>query len=674
MTEPLETLFENKLGGSLLDLSDAKLLKLELLQEAEAKKSLKLPAYAAGFKIPYFALDGKVTKFYRYRYLADTRKGFDKITQPKPLRYGQPSATINEVYFAPFVDWVAIAQDPSVPLIITEGELKAACATKFGYPTLGLGGVWCFMSKKNELHVLPSLQQFAWDGRMVYIVFDSDAATNPDIVRAEGVLSKRLLELGARVMLARLPANEEVSKVGLDDFILLYGAEELDAVLLGAVEFSPSQALHALNQRVVYVRDPGFVWDHELKQKLPPQSFTNHAFANIAHWEQTVNKRGEVTLTKKSAATEWLKWEHRSEVRGVAFAPGEPTVTQQGLLNTWSGWGIDAPRQGDCSVWHELLDHLFLKQDESRNWFEQWLAYPLQNPGYKLNTAVLVWGPEHGTGKTLIGSMVCRIYGKNSTELKDQDLDDGRFQWAENKQFALADDITARGDRRFMRRLMTMVTQKYIRLDPKFIPSYSILDTINYYITSNDPDALTMDDQDRRFFIHEVLSGKLSVSLRKRAVAALNDDEFISALWHHLLTVDTSKFDPTEPAPMTISKMHMQSANKSDIAAWVQELRINTTSMLHRAGLTGDLFTPKELLALYDPLGNSRCTLNTMSRELKRAGFNPPCAGNRLRTADGTMIMVYAIRNDGYWRGSAAWKEACNHYDEHHPLASKSKW
>lgn len=35
--------------------------------------------------------------------------------------------------------------------------------------------------------------------------------------------------------------------------------------------------------------------------------------------------------------------------------------------------------------------HIFRNDSESREWFEQWVAYPLQYPGSKLYSAVVLW-------------------------------------------------------------------------------------------------------------------------------------------------------------------------------------------------------------------------------------------------------------------------------------------
>lgn len=640
--------------------------------EAADAKALRLPAEAWGFKLPYFDVEGHQTKFFRVRYMEDTRKGFDKLTTKKPLKYGQPGSTVNEVYFPPFAPWAQIVADVGTALIITEGELKAACATKHGFPTIGLGGVWCFQSKKSGTPLLEQLESIQWKGRTVYIVFDSDAVTNPDVLAAERRLAQRLLERGAEVYIGRLTQgyrDGDVSKVGVDDFIVLNGAEQFQTQVIDtAFEFEQSSVLHDLNMRCVYVRDPGFVWDRNARQKITPGAFIQHAFANLHYWETRGSGKNGTTLVKLPAAKAWIEWEYRTECKGLIYAPGQPDVTEEGLLNTWQPWGIPEPLPGSIEPWNHLLNHLFGSDKDARRWFEAWCAYPLQNPGAKMATAALLWGITHGSGKTLVGHTLMRIYGKNAAEIHDYDIDDERKEWAADKQFVLVDDIVAKGDRKLMRMIMTLITQKTVRLNPKFIPSYFIPDTINYLYTSNEPDALYMDDDDRRFFIHEVMAGKYIDY--KRYVAWRDSDAGIAALWHHLLTMDISWFDPQAPAPTTEGKNSMQELGKSDLGRWVRELRDNGAALMEKHGLKGDLASIQELHAMYDPSSSKNTTVNALARELKRSGFKPPATGSKLRLPDGTMKMVYAVRNISQWQ-EAGWAEACAHYAKSRPEFSK---
>lgn len=654
---------------SALDKADVAKLKFSPITAKEGG-DLKLPSATNGYRIPYFDLDGKPTKFLRVRYLEDTRKGFELHTDKKPLKYGQIPGTVNEVYLPPLVNWRTLF-GKEVPLIITEGEKKSACATKHGLPTVGLGGVWCFMAKKAGLRLLPIFDEMNLENRRIYICFDSDAATNPDIVQAENTLAARLTEEGAVVMIARIPP-EDGGKLGMDDYILKYGAALFKSNVLDmAFEYGPCSALHGMNEKMVYVRNPGLLYDYANHMKLSAAQFLQHAYSNAWHTVVTQGKDGN-KVTRVNTAKAWMEWEHRAELRGLVYRPGDAEITDDGYLNSWSGWGCPEPKKGDVGPWARLLDRLFGGAKEARQWFERWIAWPIQHPGYKMASAAMVWGHAQGSGKTLIGHTLMKIYGKNSAEIKDHDLESPRNEWAENKQFILADDITGSTNRHLANRLKTMITQKEVRLDPKFIPSYSIRDCINYYFTSNDPDALFLDDGDRRFFIHEVMVGPLPKEQRTEYVAWMESDAGIAALAWHLLNLDTGDFDPRAAAFETGAKREMKVIAKSELGVWVNRLKEDAKGLLNgHSEKFGDLFTAEELHVIFDPNGEKRATPNAMARELKRAGFFYPAGDSPLKTAEG-FRRAYAVLNCDDWR-TAKYADAVKHFEDHRKMDAAKK-
>ena len=641
----------------------------------------KHPAFA-GFRIPYLdPRTGKETGFYRLRYLEDTRTSWQRLSGEKPMRYIQPGRTLNEVYFAPksllAAEWRDLLGTADAPLLITEGELKAACACLHGLPTLGLGGVWCFKSTKAGAHLLPQLQEIEWVGRTVYICYDSDAATNTDVLAAESALAHQLTQCGALVYIARLPPLSDGRKCGLDDWLMARAevgshspGEDLQArVLAHAYPYTEASALHEMNTQVVYVANPGFVYDRARALKMRPSDFTAHQYANRFYYQTVTGANGAQSLKKVSTASAWIQWAHRAELEKLEFSPGEPEITERGTLNTWTGWTVE-PQKGDVGPWLELMEHLFADDLEERRWFERWCAYPLQHPGAKMATAALIWGITHGSGKTMVGHTLMRIYGEHAVEIHDTDLEDDRNEWAADRQFVLCDDIVAKGDRKLMRRLMTLITQQWIRLNPKFIPSYSITAHDNYYYTANEPDTFYMDDGDRRFFIYETRAGKFANY--KEYVRWRESPEGIAALFHYLLHLPMGDFDPQAPAPETDAKREMIETGKSDLGGWVREFKVNTDAIMTRYGFKGDLMNVRELMAMYDPTGAKGVTANALARELRRAGFILPGKGHQVMDANGVMVRVYAVRNLDDW-AKAERKQITEHYRQYRPKLADKK-
>ena len=654
-----------KLATSLLDENDAKALMMRPADGAELA-ALGFPD-ADAFEIPYFDARGRPTGFRRWRYLGDPRSALERKTDRKPLRYVQGGGSMPEVYLPPLADWEAVMADPEVGIAVTEGELKAACCTKLGVPCVGLGGVYSFRSTRKGLPMVAALRAFKWGGRDVVVAYDSDASSNPMVVQARNELAKALLAMGANVRVVDPPPADDGSKQGIDDLALAKGGQALLDLLGSAPYFAAAEALHELNAEVAYVTDPGLVVVLETGQTLRASDFVGHAYANRHYMEviEYEDAKGNVKtkMTRRKAAQGWLEWPDRQTLSQMAYLPGEERITATRAYNTWRGWGCE-PKRGDVAPWRMFLDNLFAGRPEERSWFERWCALPLQRPGVKMYTCAVVWGRLTGTGKSLSGVSLGRIYGRNYAVIGEKELKSEGNAWLIGKQFALGDDVTGQEQRRHADRLKTMVTQETVRIDQKYVPVYEIPDVVNYMFTSNHPDAFFIEDDDRRFFVHEVRSAPLPRAFYKEYMSWLGGGG-ASHLFHHLLETDLGGMEPEDRAPENDAKKAMIEDGMSDVGRWVRRL-LAEPDLLLRVGdarLEGDLWSSSDLVRLYDPEGRGRVTAGGLGRELKRAGAPQAYGGLPVRTSAG-QARLFALRNAGLWTApKVAMPRIVAHYD-----------
>lgn len=657
-------LAEAKLATSGLTLEDAKQLGIEILSPTQTQTHHQAFEALASLKLNYYSPTGeplvtwpKHPPFYRLRYLEE-KNDFSKLTDAKKLRYVQEPYSGVGAYFPRIdsIDWLEISTNVEEPLIITEGELKAAKACKEGFPTIGLGGVYNFRSAKNGVPFLKELEMIQWVRRHVYIAYDSDYRTNEMICLAINALAEEFMERGAYVYTVDLPEpeDEDHKKQGLDDLLTFdrNGAETLQELLHQATPLTLSKALWKMNNEVIYIRNPGLVVVKESDQKLSPSAFKDHAYSAAQHVERTMDADGNVKLKKVPAAQAWLKWPLRLEAKKLTYAPGQPKLIgawRDYEYNTWPGWGCE-PKAGDVQPFLDLVNHIFTGVPEaSKTWFLRWCAYPLQYPGTKMFSSVLIHGVVHGTGKSLVGYTLGRIYGENFTELDSATLHTQYNEWAENKQLVMGDDVTGSNKREDNDRLKKMITQRKLRLNPKYVPSYEVPDCINYYFTANHPDAFFLEDHDRRNFIHEVSVGALDEAFYVDYGLWL-DTGGAEAVFYHLLNLDLGDFNPAAPALMTDAKARMIQDVKSDLGSWVARLMLDPEAMLRigEMSIEQDLFTNRELLELYDPMGKTGTTANGLGRELRRAGVPQVVQGAPVKGPNGT-DRYYILRNKDQW-------------------------
>ena len=126
------------------------------------------------------------------------------------MKYAQPPNTSARLY-VPF----SIKDDT---LYIAEGEKKTLAAYQHGLNTVGIGGVWNWISKGKPIDDLTLIE---WEDREAIIVPDSDVFERPDLLRAIYALGRELRNQGATVQIAQIPHDN--AKAGLDDYLLAGG-------------------------------------------------------------------------------------------------------------------------------------------------------------------------------------------------------------------------------------------------------------------------------------------------------------------------------------------------------------------------------------------------------------------------------------------------------------------
>lgn len=665
ITEPTNyrplLLGERKLKLSGLTLEDAELLSIQCLSRSQTENQHKAFKPLCSLKINYIGPDGKTINdwpqsppFYRIRYL-ETSDDFSSLTKKKPLRYMQEPNTAPVAYYPANQDWSDIVQNIEQPLIITEGELKAAKACKEGFPTIGLGGVYNWRSLKLGITWLPSLDLIKWPKRNVYICFDSDYKSNPMVCAALRELSEELHRRGSFVHLISLPQLPDLDKVGLDDFLVHAGPSAVSMFSKLLTEAEPlglTAPLWGLNNKYIYIQNPGLIIDQDTTSKTNPSAFKEHLQSQANYHERTLNKDGSVSFKLVSAAAAWLKWPLRAEAVKITYEPGGKKfiLKPYPMFNIWPGWGVE-PIDDDVTPFLELVDHIFHgSEPEALDWFMNWCAYPLQHPGTKLFSSVVLHGIRHGTGKSLIGYTLGRIYGKNFTEISQMDLHNSFNEWAEGKQLVMGDDVTGSNKRADADFLKKLITQRELRVNGKYVPTYVVPDCINYFFTANHPDSFFLEDDDRRFFIHEVQVGPMDEEFYMNYDMWL-DTGGSNAVFHWLLHRDLGSFNHAAPAFKTAAKDRMIVNMQSDLASWVRTL-LATPDQVLRVGdieIRKDLFTSRELLQYYDPHGSTGTTANGLGRELARAGIRQVCGGKPIRLSDGYQGRFYAVRNQDKW-------------------------
>lgn len=294
----------------------------------------------------------------------------------------------------------------------------------------------------------------------------------------------------------------------------------------------------------------------------------------------------------KGLVRQWLEHPNRRMVmpEQVGFDPSG--ADSKIVCNLWGGWPSQ-PKAGSCARLLELLSYLCnndrAEQRELYTWVLNWLAYPLQHPGAKMQTALLVHGPE-GTGKNTFFGAVRRIYGRYAVQFSQVELESNFNGWASGKLLAIGNEVVSRAELYHIQgRLKAMVTEPEWVINEKMLPARAEANHCNLVFFSNRIDIAKLDSGDRRYCV--IWTPPALDETFYQAVADEICNGGVEALHHYLLHLDLSGFDAHTKPPMTSAKRDLV------------ELGMDSTARFYRDWIRGvisqDLARPCRSQDLY---------------------------------------------------------------------------
>jgi putative DNA primase/helicase len=282
------------------------------------------------------------------------------------------------------------------------------------------------------------------------------------------------------------------------------------------------------------------------------------------------------------------KWQEHAlrktiEARNLLFDPTQQAdpVTS---VNIFLGWPVK-PKRNDELVAPilALLASLCGAEDNAVDcveWILRWLAYPLQNPGAKMQTALLMFGEKQGTGKSLFfQDVVAPIYGDYATVASQHQLDSSFTAWRSRKLFVLFEEVLSRDDKYSHNgTLKYMITGKSMSINQKNLPEREERNHMNSAFLSNEPQPIPLELEDRRFMVIEARN-KQPQSFYDPIVECIANGG-VEAFYHFLLDFPLEGFNEHTKPMMTLAKER------------VIEFGLNGWMSFHRSWKDGYLTVP----------------------------------------------------------------------------------
>lgn len=247
----------------------------------------------------------------------------------------------------------------------------------------------------------------------------------------------------------------------------------------------------------------------------------------------------------------WMQSDKRRDVRAeqVVFDPAGKCGPE--CINLFGGFEM-VPMKGLCQPIIDLLEHLCDGDIEVRDWILDWIAYPLQNPGAKMPTSVIMHGDE-GSGKNLFWEIVQAIYGEYGSVVGQDQLESKFNDYLSKKLFIIGDEVLSRQEMRHLKgKLKAMISGKTLQIETKMMPVRPETNHVNLVFLSNELQPNALDASDRRHLV--VWTPPKRERAYYQTVATCADSGGREAFYHDMLQRDLSQFDPYAAPPVTAAK------------------------------------------------------------------------------------------------------------------------
>jgi hypothetical protein len=342
----------------------------------------------------------------------------------------------------------------------------------------------------------------------------------------------------------------------------------------------------------------------------------------------------------------WMRDPRRKTAQGVTFNAGAPVFCKdpdgRHCINTWR-----APRRPALPVradYQALFgEHVAYLFGDHAALFLDWLAHVEQRPGELPHTGFVHVSDRTGTGRNWMSAVLCRVWpglvaaGYNLTETLDSGFN-GRLA---GKILAVDDEIRVGGGgfrHATQQRLKSIVTESDRLINPKYGRQHVERNACRWLLFSNHPDALAIDDADRRFNVIRCSLPVKPPDYYRRLYGALADPAFAVSVAAMLAARDLRGFNPGAHSLRTEARAAMIAASRPELVGRLMDFAEDWPADVVLAG---------DLRRAVGAEGAGAAWRHAVAD----AGF---VRGEKVTTAAGLRDRCFVIRNHALWQDAPA--------------------
>jgi hypothetical protein len=215
----------------------------------------------------------------------------------------------------------------------------------------------------------------------------------------------------------------------------------------------------------------------------------------------------------------------------------------------------------------DFMKHL-IPNESDRNLLLRWCATLIARPDIRMSYGVLMISQVQGVGKGTLGEAILSpLLGDWNVSYPDeQQVTESAFNaWLAHKRLAVVQEIYSGHSVKAYDRLKSVITDKNVTVNEKYMPAYTLENHIHVFACSNSERALRLDDNDRRWLVPKVTEEIKSVDYWRALRRWLNEDGLaIIKYWAENFLRKNGPVYSGEHAPPTSAKNEIIAEGRSE--------------------------------------------------------------------------------------------------------------
>jgi len=180
-------------------------------------------------------------------------------------------------------------------------------------------------------------------------------------------------------------------------------------------------------------------------------------------------------------------------------------------------------------IYYKFLNHLVDNNLQSYEYILNWLANGLKRRNFCILTTI----GNQGIGKGVLNDIMTKLFGVENSYAGSDRMFKGVFNsQISNKRLVYCDEISIKDKEEEDK--IKLVVNEVIEIEKKGIDAKQITNYANFYISSNNLDAISLTEDDRRFSIVDLTSKPLIAAFSEKDIKELFEDKNIQELAFYL--------------------------------------------------------------------------------------------------------------------------------------------